>query len=149
MTVTMRLTVGHPLFAQAAELLDDFRQHYGANSAPEAVARWMRELMGHEGMRIYVAGPAGTARGICSVSIMPAALTLRTAWMLRDLYVDPDARRTGVARSLLATIADEARADGAHRLCLQTESGNPHAQGLYRQAGFEPVGEVTALQRLL
>lgn len=149
MTVTVRLTTGHPLFADAATLFDDYRQHYGANPAPEAAARWMRELMSHEAMRIYVAGPAGTVRGICSVSVVPASLTLRTAWILRDLYVDPDARRTGVAGSLITTIADEARVEGAHRLSLQTDSGNQQALELYARAGFEVVGDVTLLHRLL
>ena len=149
MTVTLRLTTGHPLFNDAAELFDEYRQHYGANPAPEAVARWMRELMSHEAMRIYVAGPAGTVRGICSVSVVPAALSLRTAWVLRDLYVDPDARRTGVARSLLTTIADEARIEGAHRLSLQTETGNQRAIDLYAKVGFEVINDVVLLHRLL
>jgi GNAT superfamily N-acetyltransferase len=149
MTVTVRLSKGHPLFAEAAALFDDYRQHYGANPAPEAVARWMRELMSHEAMRIYVAGPAGTVRGICSVSVVPASLTLRTAWILRDLYVDQDARRSGVARNLIATIADAARTEGAHRLSLQTETGNLRALELYDRAGFEVVSDVTLLHRLL
>jgi GNAT superfamily N-acetyltransferase len=149
MTVTVRLTTGHPLFAEAAELFDEYRQHYGANPAPEAVALWMRELMSHETMRIYVAGPGDSVRGMCSVSIGPAALTLRTAWTLRDLYVDQSARRTGVARALLAHIADAARAEGAHRLSLQTETGNERALDLYTKAGFERVAGVTLLHRLL
>jgi hypothetical protein len=31
MTVTVQLTTGHPLVAEAAELFDAYRQHYGAN----------------------------------------------------------------------------------------------------------------------
>jgi GNAT superfamily N-acetyltransferase len=149
MTVTARLTTGHPLFAEAVEVFDDYRQHYGANPAPEAVERWMRELMSHDSTRIYLAGPGDRVLGLCSVSVVPAALTLRTAWVLRDLYVDPDGRRTGVARALLAHIAEAARAEGAHRLLLQTETGNLPALELYRRAGFEPVADVIALHRLL
>ena len=149
MTVTARLTTGNPLFAQAATLFDEYRQHYGANPAPEAAERWMRELMSHQAMRVYVSGPGDRVLGLCSVSVVPASLTLRTAWILRDLYVDPDARRTGVARSLLAHIGDEARTEGAHRLSLQTEIGNPQALELYRRAGFETVTDVTLLHRLL
>jgi GNAT superfamily N-acetyltransferase len=149
MTVTARLSTGHPLFDEAAELFDEYRQHYGANPAPEAVARWMRELMGQESMRIYVAGPGGSVLGLCSVAVVPASLTLRTSWALRDLYVAPAARRTGVARSLLAHLADVARAEGAHRLSLQTETGNQQALDLYAKAGFEPVDGVILLHRLL
>jgi GNAT superfamily N-acetyltransferase len=149
MTVTLRLTAGHPLFAEAAELFDDYRQHYGANPAPEAVAHWMRELMSHAAMRIYVASVGERIRGLCSVSVVPASLTLRTSWVLRDLYVGPDARHSGVARALLAHIAEEARTEGAHRLSLQTETGNERALHLYAKAGFEVVPDVSLLHRML
>jgi GNAT superfamily N-acetyltransferase len=149
MTVTARLSIGHPLFDEAAELFDEYRQHYGANPAPEAVARWMRELMSQEAMRIYVAGPGGSVFGLCSVAVVPASLSLRTSWELRDLYVAPAARRTGVARALMAHLAEAARAEGAHRLSLQTETGNQQALDLYARSGFEPVDGVIPLHRLL
>jgi len=149
MTVTVRLTTGHPLFAEAAELFDDYRQHYGANPAPEAVEHWMRELMNAEAMRIYVATVGDRIRGLCSVSVVPAALTLRTAWTLRDLFVDPEARHNGVARSLLTHIAEQAHAEGAHRLSLQTEMGNERALHLYAKAGFEVVAGVSLLHLIL
>ena len=149
MTVTVRLTTGHPLFAEAAELFDDYRQHYGANPAPEAVERWMHDLMSQEMMRIYVAVVGDRIRGLCSVSVVPASLTLRTSWTLRDLFVDREARHRGVARSLLAHIAEQAGAEGAHRLSLQTEVGNERALHLYAKAGFEPVPGVSLLHRIL
>jgi GNAT superfamily N-acetyltransferase len=149
MTVTVRLAGAHPLFPEAAQLMDTYRQHYGANPAPEAVERWMRNQVIGERMRVYVAGPGDRVRGLCSVAVVPAALTLRTVWLLRDLYVDPSARHTGVARALLAHVADEARTEGAHRLSLQTEATNDRALQLYAKAGFEPVSGVALLHRML
>jgi GNAT superfamily N-acetyltransferase len=148
-TVTVLLVGAHPLFAQAAQLMDDYRQHYGANPAPEAVEGWMREQMVSERMRVYVAGPGDQVHGVCTVAVVPASLTLRTVWLVRDLYVHPDARRGGVARALLAHIADAARTDGAHRLSLQTEATNERALQLYAKAGFEPVTDLALLQRVL
>jgi ribosomal protein S18 acetylase RimI-like enzyme len=150
MTVTIRLTgPGHPLFAEAAELLDQYRQHYGANPAPEPVGDWIGDLVTTGRMRVYVAGPGTRVDGICTVAAIPAALTLRTVWLIRDLYVDPDARRSGVARALLAHVAEAAGAEGAHRLSLQTEADNAGALELYAKAGFEPVRDVALLHRLL
>jgi GNAT superfamily N-acetyltransferase len=150
MTVTIRLTApGHPLFAGAAELLDEYRQHYGANPAPTAVAEWIGNLVSSDRMRLYVAGPGNPVDGMCTVATIPATLTLRTVWLIRDLYVDPDARRGGVARALLAHVAEAARAEGAHRLSLQTEAGNSGALELYAKAGFEPVTDVALLHRVL
>jgi GNAT superfamily N-acetyltransferase len=153
MTVTVRLTsAAHPLFGQAADLFDEYRQHYGANPAPEAVAGWMRDQVVRDRMRIYLSGRPGrpdSAAGICSVAVAPAALTLRTVWLIRDLYVDPDARGQGVAQALLAHVADDARAEGAHRLSLQTEATNTRALHLYAKAGFEPVTDVALMHRIL
>jgi GNAT superfamily N-acetyltransferase len=150
MTETVRLTaVAHPWFADAAELFDDYRQHYGANPAPEAVADWMRDQVISERARIYVAGDGDRAYGICSVAVVPAALTLRTVWLIRDLYVSQGMRHRGVARTLLAHVAEEARAAGAHRLSLQTETANVRAIELYARSGFTPLTDVALMDRVL
>lgn len=295
MTVTVRLTAAtEPLFTGAAALFDDYRQHYGANPAPEAVAAWMLEQVLSTRARIYVAcsespagnsdlgspgseapgthnsgsaiglaitqagnasssvgitapqernagrgsddpaksssphngdarlgighgtsgeqgrGPSATgpfdtsagidrataetghgdhargptggdspasrysvsagdrgasedatpgtpvgqgrgpvAYGICSVAVVPAALTLRTVWLVRDLFVVPAARHRGVARALLAHVAREARAAGAHRLSLQTETSNVRAIELYAKNGFDVLTDVAVMDRML
>jgi GNAT superfamily N-acetyltransferase len=148
MTV-VQLTVAHPWFSDGATLFDQYRQHYGANPAPEAVESWMRDQILTDRMRLFAAVPDGRARGICAVSVVPASLTLRTMWLVRDLYVDPGARRAGVGGALLAHVAEAARADGAHRLSLQAEPTNARALELYAKAGFEPVNEVAVLHRVL
>jgi GNAT superfamily N-acetyltransferase len=148
MTV-VRLTPAHPQVAEAVELFDEYRQHYGANPAPEAVGAWMRDQMLAERMRVYAAGRGDRLRALCTVTVIPASLTLRTAWLVRDLFVEPDSRRGGLARTLLAHVADAARAEGAHRLSLQTEADNDRALALYAKAGFEPVTDVALLNRVL
>lgn len=52
---------------------------------------------------------------------------------LIDLFVDPDHRRRGIARSLLDDVVIHARASGVHRLEVD---GNPHAQSFYEAVGF-------------
>jgi len=146
----VRLTaLNDPLFAGAAALFDEYRQHYGANPAPEAVASWMQELVLSGKGRIYAAGRGDRAYGICSTAVVPAALTLRTVWLVRDLFVAAAARRQGVARSLLAHVADDARAAGAHRLSLQTETANTNAIELYARNGFDVLTDVAVMDRPL
>jgi GNAT superfamily N-acetyltransferase len=148
--VLVRLTtVAHPWFPDAVDLFDDYRQHYGANPAPEAVAAWLRDQVVAERERIYLAGDTGRAYGICSVVVMPAALTLRTVWLIRDLFVDPPVRRHGVARLLLGQVAHEARAAGAHRLSLQTDTAHERAVNLYARAGFGKLTDVALMDRIL
>jgi GNAT superfamily N-acetyltransferase len=148
MTV-VQLTVAHPWFSDGAALFDQYRQHYGANPAPEAAESWMRDQILTDRMRLFAAVLDGRARGICAVSVVPASLTLRTMWLVRDLYVDPGARRVGLGGALLAHVAEAARAEGAHRLSLQAEPTNARALDLYAKAGFERINEVALLHRVL
>jgi GNAT superfamily N-acetyltransferase len=150
MAVTVRLTaVAHPWFTDAVDLFDEYRQHFGANPAPDAVAAWLRDQVVAERERIYLSGDQARAHGICSVVVMPAALTLRTVWLIRDLFVAENMRRRGIAQGLLAQIADEARAAGAHRLALQTEITNGRALDLYAKCGFSTLADVALLDRVL
>jgi GNAT superfamily N-acetyltransferase len=150
MAVIVRLTsVAHPWFTDAVDLFDDYRQHYGANPAPDAVAAWLRDQVVAEREHIYLAGDAAHAYGICSVVVMPAALTLRTVWLIRDLFVTEDMRRHHVAQGLLDMVADEARAAGAHRLALQTDVANDRALQLYAKCGFRTLADVAPLDRIL
>ena len=66
--------------------------------------------------------------------------------MIRDVFVDPRWRRTGVARGLLDAVCTAARQHGALRLTLQTEDDNTAALRLYEGYGFAPV---TGLRHLM
>lgn len=62
------------------------------------------------------------------------------------LAVDPRFRRRGVGRQLLDLFARESRSRGAKRLLLEMRKGNP-AELLYRDFGFQPIGERIAYYR--
>ena len=59
--------------------------------------------------------------------------------MVRDVFVDPRWRRTGVALALLDAVRAAAQQHGALRLTLQTEDDNVAALRLYERYGFAPV----------
>jgi GNAT superfamily N-acetyltransferase len=61
-----------------------------------------------------------------------------TLW-IEELYVTPDARRTGVARALLAHALDEARRRGLRAFDLEVVPTQAAALALYRALGFEDV----------
>lgn len=54
--------------------------------------------------------------------------------------VDPAWRRHGIARALLARVADDARNLGARTSSLEVRAGNEGAQALYAALGYESVG---------
>jgi len=59
---------------------------------------------------------------------------------IKRMYVVPQARRTGVARALLAALEDAARDLGYRIVRLDTGSRQPHAQALYEASGYRRVG---------
>jgi ribosomal protein S18 acetylase RimI-like enzyme len=142
------IAVTDPAFEQACELFDAYRVHYGQDPAPEATRRWMTEQLDRQRFRVAVAASDGGVCGLVTTTVIPASLTLRTVWLIRDLFVDPAQRRSGAARALLRHVIDTARADGALRLSLQTEPDNTAALSLYRSLGFEQVDGLVALNLL-
>ena len=121
------------------DLFADYRAHYGGGEPePEASERWLRTHEATGRVHCYLArAPEPVAMAVVVVS--PASMALGVFWQLRDLFVAPDARRRGVGRAVVTSVAADARAAGALRLALQTESGNAAAQALYRGLGFEDV----------
>jgi ribosomal protein S18 acetylase RimI-like enzyme len=129
----------HPAFDQVAALFDDYRVHYGRPSSAEMTRRWLHDQLTQHRLSVVGAVRADHVRGFVTIAVMPASLMLGTAWLIRDLYVDPRHRRSGIAGALLRHVADTARAAGALRVSLQTETGNLAALALYTGIGFRPV----------
>jgi N-acetylglutamate synthase len=86
-----------------------------------------------------VRSPAAFA--IASIEGMPAGVGLAVCdrgWSgVFCMATDPAARRRGVARAVLRTLARWSREQGAGGLYLQVECDNAPAQALYASMGFE------------
>lgn len=133
-------------FQSFVELFDQYRAHYGQAVDRDRSRAWLTDATTTGPMRAFLARVDGVAAGICLIAICPASLTLGEFWMVRDLFVDPRWRRTGVARALLDAVHVAAQQRGALRLTLQTEDDNPAALRLYERHGFGPV---TGLRHLM
>ncbi|WP_225420704.1 GNAT family N-acetyltransferase [Lacticaseibacillus porcinae] len=59
---------------------------------------------------------------------------------LNDLYVDPDARRLGIARQLMTETFAWAKQHGANQVTWMTRTTNVNAQRLYDQVGVRETG---------
>jgi ribosomal-protein-alanine N-acetyltransferase len=59
---------------------------------------------------------------------------------ITNVAVRPDARRHGIARSLLGTVLDDAHARGFKTVVLEVRPSNTHALALYESFGFRVVG---------
>ena len=59
---------------------------------------------------------------------------------ITNVAVRPDARRQGIARGLLSSVLDNARARGFKIVVLEVRPSNHHALTLYESFGFRVVG---------
>jgi ribosomal-protein-alanine N-acetyltransferase len=101
---------------------------------------WSEELvrreLSHEFSTVLLAtdGPGGPVQGFAVV------------WLVHDelhvlnVAVAPEARRRGVARTILAEVESQARAQGARVAMLEVRRGNAPAIALYRALGYGQVG---------
>ena len=58
-------------------------------------------------------------------------------WILHDLYVAEDFRRSGIGRQLMNAARDYCRTTKAVRIDLSTAINNSTAKGLYESLGYE------------
>ena len=96
-----------------------------------------RRLLGRAGEEasLEVEGPRASA-------VVPeravAKASLDGDWLgVHDLYVEPEHRRHGLARTVLATLAEWGAEQGATTLWLHVETGNEPALALYESLGLE------------
>jgi ribosomal protein S18 acetylase RimI-like enzyme len=148
-TAIVQITSSHHAFGQVAALFDEYRAHYGQPPSPQVTHDWLHGQLAEYRMTIAAAIRAGQACGFITATITPASLMLGTAWSIRDLYVAPQCRRSGIARALLQHVVDHARAASAFRVSLQTEAGNTPALRLYTAAGFQAVDGLKLLNLTL
>ena len=88
---------------------------------------------------LFLAEPDGRAVGVFLANqIVSVEKGGETLW-IEELYVTPDARRTGVARALLAHALDEARRRGLRAFDLEVVPTQAAALALYRALGFVDV----------
>lgn len=70
---------------------------------------------------------------------------LRDGWLLQGVYTWPAFRRRGLARAGVAALCARAFAAGAEHVQLSVVEGNEAAHQLYRELGFERLGQVRTL----
>jgi ribosomal protein S18 acetylase RimI-like enzyme len=104
-----------------------------------SAADWLRDGFGpHPGFTAFVAEIEG-AQAV--VGMATCSRRTITGWsgpvvFLQDLYVEPDYRKHGIARALVARVAAFAHDLGSPIVELTVRADNP-AQDFYQRSGFE------------
>lgn len=118
---------------------------FGSSLAREEGFREMHWRMRLRASPWYVAVHDGRDAGLVCVIEEPGAEPSERHVV--SLWVAPEVRRRGVARSLLDAAAEGAAAVGATRLTLWRLADQEGAGAAYRACGFAPTGEAVPLHR--
>lgn len=118
-------------------LFDAYRRFYDQPSDEARAREFLQARMGANESVILLATDGDRAIGFTQLYPMFSSVRTGRLWVLNDLYVDADARRSGAGRALLDAAADFARNDGAVGIVLETTRDNATARALYRNAGWE------------
>jgi ribosomal protein S18 acetylase RimI-like enzyme len=119
-----------------APLFDRYRQFYGKPSDLERARRFLGERLRNGESVVFLAVEGETAIGF--VQLYPGFSSIGTSrtFVLNDLYVEADHRRTGAGRALVEAAVAHARRVGAAGLSLVTGVDNGSAQALYESLGW-------------
>lgn len=107
----------------------------GGNEPPENLARRLQNPRRVE--TPLLAEVAGQAVGFAAVRVVPCIFYAEPRAELTELYVEPEFRRRGVARALIAEAEAWAAQLGANSLVVLTGDDNEPALELYEALGFE------------
>ena len=104
----------------------------------EGAARYYGDRAEAENAAIFVVEDGENVVGYAYMEYEPvlyAELATRVAW-LHDIYVEPDRRRSGAGKALIAAVKDEAKRLGANKVLLSVALDNLHGQRLFERNGF-------------
>ena len=135
-TVTVRLAERSDL-DQLADLFDHYRQFYECPPDLSAAKNWIAENLERGRSTIFTADDGYQLIGFTQLYPALCSVDLVDYFVLYDLFVAPSARRQGIARALMNTASEWAKAQGAARLDLETARDNYPGQALYRDLGYE------------
>lgn len=120
-----------------APLFDGYRQFYGQPGDMALARAFLLERFRHDQSVVFIATEAdGTAVGFTQLYPSFSSVSAARTFILNDLFVATEARRSGVGIKLLEAAARFGRSVGAARLSLSTTTDNAAAQALYASMGW-------------
>ena len=137
MTSGLRVSrAGEGDLARLAPLFHAYLRFYGREPEPPAPEEFLRARLQAKESVIFLAEIGDRAVGFVQLYPSFDSVELGNVWILHDLYVEPDARRRGVARALMTAARSLAESTGACGISLSTGVDNREAQALYEQLGY-------------
>jgi len=109
--------------------------HSAASTFPEEL--WQERATPSDRSTSFAAENEGRFDGLVSAFVATDPKTV----FLVAMWVAPRLRGTGIARGLVESVLDWARARGSDLVCLSVEPSNERAARLYARCGFAETAE--------
>lgn len=120
-----------------APLFDAYRQFYKQASDLEKACLFIAERLENDESVIFIAYWNNEPAGFTQLYPLFSSVSMRRAWLLNDLYVNPGFRENGVGTALLERAKSHCRATNAKALTLETSWDNYTAQKVYEKNGWQ------------
>jgi ribosomal protein S18 acetylase RimI-like enzyme len=128
-------------------LFDGYRQFYRQPPDPIGARAFLAERIKRNESVIFLAVVDGAIVGFTQLYPSFSSVSMQRLWVLNDLFVASEGRRSGAGRALLDRAERWARETGAKGLTLSTEVTNKTAQRLYEAAGWTKDDEFVHYHR--
>jgi len=130
-----------------AQLFNEYRMFYDQLTDLNGANEYIRERMERNESVILIAESevecsltdkllTGDCGGFVQLYPSFSSVSMRTIWVLNDLYVHADYRQRGIARKLLQAARRWGNESGAVRIVLSTAISNKKARALYESEGY-------------
>ena len=120
-----------------APLFDAYRRFYEQPGDVALASAYLHARLERGESAILVAEADGQMLGFCQLYPTWCSVAAARIFVLYDLFVDAQVRRSGIGRALMLAAQDFGRAAGAVRLDLNTARSNERAQALYESLGWQ------------
>ena len=118
-------------------LFDGYRRFYEQPSNLEAAEAFLTERILKQESVIFVALVGNKGAGFTQLYPSFSSVTMQRQWILNDLFVDTEFRKSGVADAIMRAAEEFSYLDNAKGLVLSTAVDNYPAQTLYEKRGWK------------
>jgi ribosomal protein S18 acetylase RimI-like enzyme len=121
-------------------LFDQYRVFYKKESDLALAEQFIRERLDNNESVIYVAMDGDKVIGFTQLYPKYSSVSAMKNWILNDLFVDAEHRKSGIGTKLISQAAEFAKTGGSKFIQLETAVDNYTAQSLYESMGFIKQG---------
>lgn len=120
-----------------SNLFNSYRMFYEQISDVAGAENYIKERLENGDSIIFVVKNEQKYVGFTQLYPTFSSISMKKAWILNDLYVDPEVRKQGIGEVLLHKAKEHAVQTEAKSISLSTAPDNFSAQKLYEKNGYE------------